>query len=138
MSVNLGGDPMQTIVKVTIVLITAWFVHAAIWKWNPRWRVFLWRVTSVGVAVLLAVAAMPPLYHVPLLSSNTTKMSGDSQVVRSGQNPVTSFQEITGSNESPKSVVSTREFDASDVIDASSSPRQPAIDAEPIRPTLGL
>ena len=55
--------------KTSIVLIAAWIIHFGLAKANPRWRVFVWRVSSVGVAGLLIAAAVPPLYTVRIPAS---------------------------------------------------------------------
>ena len=46
--------------KITAVLSAAWLAHLALGRTNPRWRVFLWRVTAVGLIVLPAVAWLLP------------------------------------------------------------------------------
>ena len=48
------------LVKLTAILLAAWLAHLALRRTNPRWRVFLWRVTAVGLVVLPAVAWMLP------------------------------------------------------------------------------
>jgi beta-lactamase regulating signal transducer with metallopeptidase domain/uncharacterized GH25 family protein/thiol-disulfide isomerase/thioredoxin/Leucine-rich repeat (LRR) protein len=48
------------LLKLTAILAAAWFVHAAIARVNPRWRVVLWRVTAVGLLATPAVAWLLP------------------------------------------------------------------------------
>ena len=36
------------LLKLTAILSAAWLAHLAIARLNPRWRVFLWRMTAVG------------------------------------------------------------------------------------------
>src|SRR5262245_42145999 len=68
MNLDVETSAVQLAVKLTIVLSGAWLAHAALSRHNPRWRVWLWRVTPVGVAGLLIAAALPPLYSLPILS----------------------------------------------------------------------
>ena len=44
------------LLKITAILLAAWLAHLALERANPRWRVFLWRVTAVGLIALPAVA----------------------------------------------------------------------------------
>ncbi len=55
------------LLKITAILLVAWLVHLALVRTNPRWRVFLWRVTAVGLIALPAVAWLLPALeiHVP-------------------------------------------------------------------------
>ena len=43
------------LLKMTLLLSLAWVLHFALNRANPRWRVFLWRATCVGL-MLLTVA----------------------------------------------------------------------------------
>jgi beta-lactamase regulating signal transducer with metallopeptidase domain/thiol-disulfide isomerase/thioredoxin len=67
MNANFDNAVLQLAVKSTVVLAAAWLGHFALSRHNPRWRVWLWRVAAVGVAGLLVIAALPPLYYLPLL-----------------------------------------------------------------------
>jgi thiol-disulfide isomerase/thioredoxin len=67
MNFDLETSAVQLAVKLSIVLTGAWLAHAALSRYNPRWQVWLWRVTAVGVAGLLIAAALPPLYGLPVL-----------------------------------------------------------------------
>jgi beta-lactamase regulating signal transducer with metallopeptidase domain/thiol-disulfide isomerase/thioredoxin len=67
MNLDLETSALQLVVKLSIVLTGAWLAHAALSRYNPRWQVWLWRVTAVGVAGLLIAAALPPLYDLPVL-----------------------------------------------------------------------
>ena len=48
----LAGAPAIVVVllKITLVLAAAWILHGALGHANPRWRVWLWRTTIVGLA----------------------------------------------------------------------------------------
>ena len=48
------------LVKITAILSAAWLAHLVLSRANPRWRVFLWRVTAVGITALPAVAWFSP------------------------------------------------------------------------------
>jgi beta-lactamase regulating signal transducer with metallopeptidase domain/thiol-disulfide isomerase/thioredoxin len=69
MNLDLETSAVQLAGKLSIVLTGAWLAHAALARHNPRWQVWLWRVTAVGVAGLLLAAALPPLYGLPVLPS---------------------------------------------------------------------
>ncbi|MGA2062356.1 MAG: hypothetical protein ABSG67_17880, partial [Thermoguttaceae bacterium] len=48
--------------KATLLLAFAWLIHFALARANPRWRIFLWRGVSVGLALLAGWAiALPGL-----------------------------------------------------------------------------
>ncbi|MCE5229069.1 M56 family metallopeptidase [bacterium] len=42
----------QLLGKATLVLALGWAIHATLGRANPRWRVLLWRVVAVGLALL--------------------------------------------------------------------------------------
>lgn len=67
MNLNLETNAVQLAVKLSIVLTGAWLAYAALSRHNPRWQVWLWRVTAVGIAGILIAAALPPLYGLPVL-----------------------------------------------------------------------
>jgi beta-lactamase regulating signal transducer with metallopeptidase domain len=52
------------LLKITVILFAAWLVHLAIARTNPRYRVFLWRMTAVGLIVLPTVAWLLPAIKV--------------------------------------------------------------------------
>ena len=54
------------LLKVTAILSAAWLVHLALARANPRWRVFLWRVTAVGLIALPAMAWLVPALQIRL------------------------------------------------------------------------
>ena len=45
--------------RLSMVLVAAWGLHAALARCNPRWRVQLWRFTSVAVLIVMAATCMP-------------------------------------------------------------------------------
>ncbi len=47
------------LLKITAILAAAWLLHVALNRANPRWRVFLWRVTAVGLIALPAAWLFP-------------------------------------------------------------------------------
>jgi tetratricopeptide (TPR) repeat protein/beta-lactamase regulating signal transducer with metallopeptidase domain len=59
-------------VKVTVLLTTAWCVHALLHRANPRWRVLLWRSTSLGVLLLIILAACPSFFAIGALPHRDT------------------------------------------------------------------
>ena len=47
-------------VKATAILAAAWLMHFALARMNPRWRMFLWRGTAVGLVIVgIWTMAMP-------------------------------------------------------------------------------
>jgi beta-lactamase regulating signal transducer with metallopeptidase domain/uncharacterized GH25 family protein len=53
--------------KITAILLIAWLIHLALARTNPRWRVFLWRVTTVGLIVLPAAGWLLPALEIHVL-----------------------------------------------------------------------
>ncbi len=53
------------LVKWTIVLALAWLAHGMLAGRNPRWRVALWRLAIVGLALVPVLSVVPPIvtYH---------------------------------------------------------------------------
>lgn len=61
MLIGLSYGP-AVLLKATVLLAFAWFLHAALRGRNPRWRVLLWRTILVALAVLPAAEwALPRL-----------------------------------------------------------------------------
>jgi beta-lactamase regulating signal transducer with metallopeptidase domain len=54
------------VAKWTLVLALAWMAHAALARRNPRWRVVLWRGAVLGVGLVGALAAVPPILRVSI------------------------------------------------------------------------
>src|SRR3954465_15937317 len=46
--------------KATLILALAWCVHFAIANLNPRWRVFLRRITGISLITLAVLAMFAP------------------------------------------------------------------------------
>lgn len=57
------------LIKATLLLTTAWLIHFALANNNPRWRVLLWRSTTVGILILGVLSACPPLMTLAILPS---------------------------------------------------------------------
>ena len=53
--------------KVTVVLGTAWAFHIAIGRNKPVWRRLIWRMTSVGLLLLILLSLFPPMISLPIL-----------------------------------------------------------------------
>ncbi len=47
--------------RLSVVLIVAWGLHAALARCNPRWRVQLWRFTSIAVLIVMAATCLPKI-----------------------------------------------------------------------------
>jgi beta-lactamase regulating signal transducer with metallopeptidase domain/thiol-disulfide isomerase/thioredoxin len=52
------------IAKWTLLLALTWLAHSALARCNPRWRVALWRGAVLGVGLVAALAAAPPIVRV--------------------------------------------------------------------------
>ena len=48
------------LLKATLVLALAWCLHFAIANLNPRWRVFLWRISGISLITLAVLAMFAP------------------------------------------------------------------------------
>ncbi len=49
------------VAKWTVLLVVAWLAHGMLAGCNPRWRVALWRATSVGVVLVAVLSWAPPI-----------------------------------------------------------------------------
>jgi hypothetical protein len=58
---------LAIVVRITIVLAVAWTCDAALRRANPRWRIFAWRATAVGIIVVAAMSCRPPAITLALL-----------------------------------------------------------------------
>ncbi|MCA9135813.1 MAG: carboxypeptidase regulatory-like domain-containing protein [Planctomycetales bacterium] len=45
--------------KLTSLLVVAWALHFIMVRFNPRWRVVLWRATAVGLISVATIALVP-------------------------------------------------------------------------------
>ena len=63
------------LLKMTAILLAAWCVHLALRRTNPRWRVFLWRATTIGLIVLPVVAWLTPALEIRVKQSPTTSQT---------------------------------------------------------------
>ena len=61
-----GPIGLMLVAKCTLLLALAWLGHAALARGNPRWRVVLWRGAMLGVGLVAALAAVPPLVLLPI------------------------------------------------------------------------
>lgn len=52
------------LIKLTSLLSVAWLAHLTLARANPRWRVFMWRVTAVGLISLPTVGWLLPSLEV--------------------------------------------------------------------------
>jgi hypothetical protein len=50
--------------KITAILLAAWVFHLALARTNPRWRVFLWRMTAAGLIALPAAGLLVPALEI--------------------------------------------------------------------------
>lgn len=59
-------------VKTTLLLTLAWFLHVALARFNPRWRVLLWRGTACGVMLVAVWSFGLPVVEVGIPMPETT------------------------------------------------------------------
>ena len=57
------------LLKLTAILSAAWLAHLALARANPRWRIFLWRMTAVGLIALPVVSLLLPAMEIHVLPS---------------------------------------------------------------------
>ncbi len=60
-----GSIGLILVAKWTLLLALAWLGHAVLARGNPRWRVVLWRGAMLGIGLVAALAAVPPLVQPP-------------------------------------------------------------------------
>ena len=58
---------LALVIKITLLLALAWLSHAALGRANPSWRVLVWRLTALGIVLLILLAGLPPMVRLPLL-----------------------------------------------------------------------
>jgi beta-lactamase regulating signal transducer with metallopeptidase domain/thiol-disulfide isomerase/thioredoxin len=86
-SAELGTDGML-LAKITLLLAAAWLVQAALGRFNPRWRVLVWRVTGSAIVLLCVLALSPPFLRLAILPGPTPELAaGDTA------NPATSLKD---------------------------------------------
>ncbi|MGE3314357.1 MAG: hypothetical protein AB7O26_04515, partial [Planctomycetaceae bacterium] len=69
--------------RITLLLGLAWLTHLALARSNPRWRVQLWRFTSLAVVVVafttflpkVAIAVTRPAEEVPITVATSGSLS---------------------------------------------------------------
>ncbi len=87
----LANMPLASllVLKMTILLIAAWFLQACLAKRNPRWRVFAWRAVFFGLLVLPMAELIGPNFQfdisLPLAASEPSM-----------KNPVIPNSELSG------------------------------------------
>ncbi|MCA9077043.1 MAG: redoxin domain-containing protein [Planctomycetaceae bacterium] len=65
---------LDLVLRVTVLLSVAWVVHHCLRACNPRWRVQLWRMTSLACCAIAAAMLMPKL-AVSIVPSKHAKSS---------------------------------------------------------------
>jgi beta-lactamase regulating signal transducer with metallopeptidase domain/thiol-disulfide isomerase/thioredoxin len=72
------------VAKTTALLAVAWLLYFAAHRVNPRWRVLVWRSSAAGILILAVLAVIPPLFELPMLSSDSTVVDGSVASQRQG------------------------------------------------------
>jgi beta-lactamase regulating signal transducer with metallopeptidase domain len=52
------------LLKISTILSVAWLAHLSLLRANPRWRVFLWRATALGLVGLPVVVWLLPVVEI--------------------------------------------------------------------------
>ncbi|MEM7453928.1 MAG: carboxypeptidase regulatory-like domain-containing protein [Planctomycetota bacterium] len=60
---------LLVILKLTVVLATSWCIHLLLKDRHPEWRRLLWRLTAVGMVIVVALASLPPVLSWQVLPS---------------------------------------------------------------------
>ena len=63
---QFGDAPSGLIIliKITVLLLLAWSIHFILLRFNPRWRVLLWRTVAVGTIAIPLIALCLPAIEV--------------------------------------------------------------------------
>jgi beta-lactamase regulating signal transducer with metallopeptidase domain/uncharacterized GH25 family protein len=70
------------LVKITVILAVVWLLNAGLAGANPRWRRLLWRTCAVGIMLLFAASALPPLASWPLLLGEPISVDAAPQIAK--------------------------------------------------------
>lgn len=54
------------LIKLSVMLMTAWMLHFAVRRVNPRWRVLIWRITFCSMVLIPFVLMIVPAYTVSI------------------------------------------------------------------------
>jgi beta-lactamase regulating signal transducer with metallopeptidase domain/thiol-disulfide isomerase/thioredoxin len=91
-----GSIELMLVAKCTLLLALVWLGHAALARGNPRWRVVLWRGAMLGIGLVAALAAVPPLVRLPIepdppriLAERHDEIAGPSRLATAAVAPVT-------------------------------------------------
>ena len=73
--------------RISTILLAAWILHALLRNNNPRWRILLWRVTSLGIICVAVLSLRAPSFSLPLIPSASTQLAatGPQPVVAAGR-----------------------------------------------------
>ena len=58
---------LDLLLRITVLLALAWVIHAALGRFNPRWRALLWRGTALALLLLPALELALPRIHAPII-----------------------------------------------------------------------
>ncbi|MDB5338458.1 MAG: resA 1, partial [Planctomycetaceae bacterium] len=67
---------LQFVVKLSLWLSGAWVLQVVLSQRNPRWRVGLWRMTTLGVVILSVAWLTSPWYELPWLPRGVELAAG--------------------------------------------------------------
>ena len=64
---SLSSAPIFLLAKMTAILAAAWITHLLLRSSNPRWRILVWRVSTVGLIGVVLLSLLSPLFTLRLL-----------------------------------------------------------------------
>jgi len=87
--VGLWVVPAMIVAKVTLLFSIAWLLNTLFASRNPRWRVLLWRSTSIGSLLLIGSAALPSFFDWAILPARPEAQSTTNDSVIIENKPIT-------------------------------------------------
>ncbi|MFC1781547.1 M56 family metallopeptidase, partial [Planctomycetota bacterium] len=77
---------ISVMLKITIILGVGWIAHFSLARYNPRWRVLLWRCIIVGIFL---VPALMPLKYLQIRITRASEPSVTSRTYSASESVVT-------------------------------------------------
>ena len=70
--VSAPNPLVEILIKVTVLLAIAWGLHGVAARFNPRWRVLIWRAAVVGIVLMPVLTLWGPHFKLPIISRTPT------------------------------------------------------------------
>ena len=94
---------LELLLKVTVLLLLGWSIHFSLRRFNPRWRVLLWRTVIFGVFMIPFVAFLTPGVRIHFTLPAESGLSGGNH--RPNHDPLNHSTEIAAVAKSPGAVI---------------------------------